>query len=266
MAASLKQRVVAAARAAGLVPALEAAKFVAAAARAREDNARFLAAHPGFAPPSLWWMHDMYGHASFRQYAESGAATAAALVALVERFGAAGPPRAADWGCGLARVLRHLPPAWERSGFDYNRRAIAWCRDHIAGAVFAENDLMPPLPAEARSFDVVYALSVFTHLSERSHDAWADEIARVLAPGGLFLGAFHMAPPEDQLLPDERRRFEEGRLVTRERVLEGGRTFTAFHPERYLRERLLARFDILDGPLPFFGQHLFVVRKAVGAA
>ena len=37
------------------------------------------------------------------------------------------------------------------------------------------------------TFDAVYAYSVFSHLSEVSHLAWIEEIARVLKPGGMLV-------------------------------------------------------------------------------
>lgn len=207
----------------------------------------------------------MYSHASYRLYDQTGADTAKSLAALIASSIAARGPSVADWGCGMGRVLRHLPDTYQLTGFDYNKAAINWCARSIPRARFFANDLMPPLPAEAEAFDAVYALSVFTHLSARGHEAWIAEIERVLRPGGVFIGAFHMRPAEGQLLPDERRLFDSGALVTREGVAEGGRTFTTFHPEAYLRGRLLAHFDIVEGPLDFFGQTAFVARRPLVA-
>ncbi|MBB5517557.1 class I SAM-dependent methyltransferase [Amphiplicatus metriothermophilus] len=260
-----KQRLVALARGLGVLPVLEAARFLRAAALSACENRAYLKAHPGFAPPPLWWMHDMYSHASYARYMASGKATAVQIVRRIDAHCPAPRPRVADWGCGLGRVIRHLPERYDRTGFDYNRAAIDWCKAHIRGATFRRNAAAPPLPAEDGAFDALYALSVFTHLSEAGHRAWIAEVARVLAPGGIFLGAFHMTPRAGQLLPGERARFEAGELVVRGRVKEGRRIFTAIHPERYLRERLLAGFDILEGPTPFFDQTLFVARKRPGA-
>ncbi len=83
----------------------------------------------------------------------------------------------------------------------------------------------------------------------------------MLVPGGVFLGAFHMTPGEGQLLAEEQRRFDAGDLVVRGHVKEGSRANVAYHPEAYLRARLFDGFQVLEGPTPFFGQSLFVVRK-----
>lgn len=262
----MKQRLLAAARGLGLLPALDAVRFLRSRTASAAENRRFLDAHPDFDPPPLWWMHDMYRHTSFELYWRTGAATAAALAARIDAHVTAerqrvDAVRVADWGCGLARVLRHLPERYQRTGFDYNEHAVAWCAEHVKGAQFFHNGLYPPLPAAAASFDALYALSVFTHLSEEAHRAWIADIARALAPGGIFLGAFHMRPPPGQLLPEEMARFDAGKLVVRANVKEGSRTFVAYHPEAYLRRELLQGWEILEEPAEFFGQTLFVARR-----
>ncbi len=257
----MKQRLVSVARRLGLLPALDAARFMRAKWRTGEENRAFQVAHPDFVAPPLWWMHDMYRHTSFELYWQTGRATAAGVTERIDRHVKANTPRVADWGCGLARVLRHLPDRYERSGFDYNPNAITWCAEHIKGARFLRNGLRPPLPVDAASFDALYALSVFTHLSAEAHEAWIAEIARALAPGGVFIGAFHMNPAPGQLLPDEQAQFDRGNLVVRGGVKEGSRTYVAYHPEAYLRDHLFRGWEILEGPTEFFGQALFLARR-----
>ena len=256
-----KQQLLSVARVLRLLPLLDAVRFLRVRAASVKDNAQFLKEHSDFVAPPLWWMHDMYRHTSYAKYWRTGRETAAGIAERIDRFVDAPAPRVADWGCGLARVIRHLPHGYERTGFDYNPNAIRWDAEHIGNIRFLKNELMPPLPVESASFDALYALSVFTHLSGEAHEQWIAEIERVLAPGGIFLGAFHMRPEAGQLLPGEQARFDAGDLVVRGAVKEGSRTYTAYHPEQYLRERLLCRFDVVEGPTDFFGQTLFVARK-----
>lgn len=255
-----KQRLLAVARRARILPLLDAVRYLRCRRESAEVNRRFLEAHSDFAPPPLWWMHDMYRHTSFDLYWRMGRQNASVVAEKVGKHIETQNPCVADWGCGLARVIRHLPESWGRTGFDYNRRAVDWCKEHIPGIEFRRNGLMPPLPAADASFDALYALSVFTHLSAEAHRRWIAEIERVLKPGGVFLGAFHMALEPGQLLPGEQARFDAGELVVRGGVKEGSRTYTAYHPEPYLR-RLLGNFDILEGPIAPTGQTLFVARR-----
>jgi SAM-dependent methyltransferase len=261
MQASQKQRAIAFARRLGLVPLLERMKYLSAVSKTSSANAAYLRDNPDFDPLPLWWMHDMYSHVSFELYMRTGRETASGISSRIDKYTSLSAPRVADWGCGLARVLRHLPAHYRLYGFDYNPKAITWCEEHIDGAQFNVNGLRPPLPAADCSFDALFALSVSTHLSPQGHAIWIEEISRVLAAGGIFLGAFHTSLARDQLLRGERSRFESGELVTRRGVSEGGRTYVAYHPESYVRSALTPWFDVIEGPTPFLGQSLFVARK-----
>src|SRR4051794_4931713 len=97
-----------------------------------------------------------------------------------------------DFGCGCGRVTRWFDRFGGRvAGSDVSRPAIEWCRDNLGFARFEVNGLAPPLDFDDSSFDLVYALSVFTHLTEELQLAWRDELLRVLRPGGLFLLTTH---------------------------------------------------------------------------
>lgn len=259
--ASAKQQLVAKARIFGVLPALEVVKFARSALETASDNRLYRERNPSFRPPPLWWMHDMYSHTSYQRYALTGEETARELTARIDRFSRDERPRLADWGCGLGRVTRHLAALYDVTGFDYNKQAVAWCRSAIPSSTFRLCNIAPPLPAENQSFDVVTALSVFTHLSARGHRLWISEVLRVLKPGGLFLGSFHVSPREGQLLKKEQEAFEAGRLVVRGHVKEGARIYTAYHPEGYLLGSFLDGFEVLEGPVPFFGQGLLCARK-----
>lgn len=258
---SLKQRLLLAARRAGVLPALDVIRFLWSRWKRADENRRFLETHPDFAPPPLWWMHDMYRHTSYDLYWRQGKTAADIIAKKIDAHVKIPSPRVADWGCGLARVLRHLPKRYRLVGFDYNPDAVRWSTTHIAGVQFFENGLMPPLRVEAESFDALYALSVFTHLSAEAHDLWIAEIERVLSPGGVFIGTFHMQLPPGQLLAAEQARFDAGELVLRGGVKEGSRIYTAHHPETYIRDHLLKNFVVLEGPSDFIGQSLFVAQR-----
>ena len=99
-----------------------------------------------------------------------------------------------DFGCGCGRTLlwfaRQFPKVqWH--GSDVDAESIEWCRKSIPGGVFAVNGSIPPLPFPDNSFDLIYAVSVFTHLSEEHQRAWLPELRRILRPGGRLLLSFH---------------------------------------------------------------------------
>jgi SAM-dependent methyltransferase len=152
-----------------------------------------------------------------------------------------------DFGCGCGRVTRwwHEFPGTV-AGTDLDRRAIAWCRSNLAFARFEVNALAPPLAFADESVDLVYALSVFTHLTAELQLAWRDELRRVLRPGGLLLVTTHGRSYLPRLDADELDRFERGELVVRWRDLPGTNLCSAYHPEPYLRGAFATGFAFLE--------------------
>src|SRR5262249_35167165 len=64
---------------------------------------------------------------------------------------------------------------------------LPFCQKEFRWGTFTQNDRLPPTGFPAESFDFVYALSVFSHLSEDAHRKWLEEFKRILAPGGVFI-------------------------------------------------------------------------------
>jgi SAM-dependent methyltransferase len=129
----------------------------------------------------------------FREFhEESGRARKAAIVeALPDGYSFEGR-RVLDFGCGSGRVLRQFLPeavAGEFWGCDLHSPTIAWLDEHLSPPLrFYVNDEIPT-PHPDGYFDLVYAISVFTHIT---HDwsAWLLELHRILRPDGLLLVTF----------------------------------------------------------------------------
>jgi SAM-dependent methyltransferase len=152
-----------------------------------------------------------------------------------------------DFGCGCGRVTRYWAGfPGSVAGSDVSVKAVDWCRSNLGFARFETNDLAPPLAFADAGFDLVYALSVFTHLTEDLQAAWRDELRRVLRPGGVLLVTTHGASYAPRLDPNERARFDRGELVVRWGDLPGTNLCSAYHPERYLRETFADGFTFLE--------------------
>ena len=146
--------------------------------------------HDGLRLPPDDLSYDAYGHSDWTTYAASGRQHAEFFSSVIRRhMPATTPLRICEWGCGPARIIRHLPTLLadlkpQLTGTDYNLRSIAWCKENIADVSFAPNKLEPPIALPAASFNCIYCLSVFTHLSEPMHSAWIAELTRLVEPGG----------------------------------------------------------------------------------
>jgi SAM-dependent methyltransferase len=174
----------------------------------------------------------------YSRYYFNGRKTAEWLVGLVGRHIDLKGASILDWGCGPARVIRHLPDLVEGGSFygtDYNQQSISWCSANFTDIYFHSNDLMPGLIYEKEMFDLIYGISIFTHLSREAHEAWLNELTRVLKPGGILFVTLHGPSFREKLTPREQGLFDSDELVIRGHVTEGHRTFTAFHPEQWVR-------------------------------
>ena len=173
-----------------------------------------------------------------------------------------------DFGCGCGRVLRYWQglPQTEIHGAEPSEPLAEWCRRNLPFARIVRTRALPPLPYESAGFDLVYAVSVFTHLTEQEQLLWTAELARILRPGGLLLLTLHGDRYVGKLSAAERRTYEEGRLVVRHASAAGTNLCAAYHPAVFVRERLSAGFDLLEHTTAGFEkgapeQDLVVLRK-----
>lgn len=101
--------------------------------------------------------------------------------------------RILDFGCGAGRLLRHLLPearAGEVEGCDIDAASIDWIESALSPPLTVwQSSEAPPLPRPDGHYDLVIALSVFSHLGA-NWPAWLIELHRVLKPGGLLVATF----------------------------------------------------------------------------
>jgi SAM-dependent methyltransferase len=208
---------------------------------------RFHRLNPEFALPPAALAYDAFGHWEPESYRRQGTDHAAYIAGLIKRY-RPGAQIICEWGCGPMRVLRHMRNHFENErliGLDFNPSTIAWCRRHFAGMQFICNDMDLPLPLHDGEADVIYAISVFTHLSERHHRDYVVDLMRCLSPGGVLIVTLHGSRYVKKLTASEREQFDQGQLVVRAGVTEGKRTYVAFHSPDFVRH-LFRDFDILE--------------------
>lgn len=152
-----------------------------------------------------------------------------------------------DFGCGSGRLLRWWADVSgpQIHGCDYNRRLVSWCDAHPEFAEVRATELAPPLPYDDASFDFLYALSVFTHLTIDLSDRWFAEIARIVKPGGLFWFTVHGESYTDRLLASERDRFDTGEPIVHFPEIEGTNLCSVFWPRESIARLLADRFEIV---------------------
>jgi SAM-dependent methyltransferase len=109
---------------------------------------------------------------------------------LHQRFTGSPLLEALDFGCGWGRIIRFFLKDVDPNnlyGIDLSERALEACRATNRWCQFLPTNQFPPTGFEDDKFDLIYAYSVFSHLSEEAHMRWLGEFRRIASPGGLIV-------------------------------------------------------------------------------
>ena len=233
-------------------------------------NALFRLKNPNMAMPPLRWLHDTY-RCDLSRFWEDGRNTAKELIDRAKtHIGSEKEWQVLDWGCGAARITRHLPAfkvIATVTGADVHTDMIAWHRHHLPGINF---DILPPAPPvqmHADQFHLIIGISVLTHIPAERQSAWLLEIKRLLRRGGVFIFTTHGKAFDRLMDPAEKKRLQEEGCLTQSYPEAGHRMMTTIHDAEKLRSLLSIHFDVMshiDGkfdPEAAGGQDLWIVKK-----
>lgn len=158
--------------------------------------------------------------------------------------------RVLDFGCGWGRltrlIARDVAPG-RLFGCDPSEDILEACRTTRVPATVARSDFLPErLPFEA-PFDLAFAFSVFTHLSERAHECCLDALHAGLAPGALLVvtvrpPAYMQRPADESGYVFEPHPADPGHPQW---AGDGMHYGEAVVPLPYVRERWGGRFELL---------------------
>lgn len=123
-----------------------------------------------------------------------------------------------DVGCGIGRIARcivlHFGDSIRYSGFDVFRKGVSWCTENITPAypsyTFSIVDVHNSaynvtgkdkgseynFPYEDNSFDLVFLISVFTHMKSADTEQYISQISRVLKSGGRCFATWFLLNDE----------------------------------------------------------------------
>ncbi len=103
-----------------------------------------------------------------------------------------------DFGCGTGRVIRNFhdaPESCHLYGTDIDEDIINWCKEYPATNIqWSLNGHQPPLSFPDNTFDLIYAISVFTHLNEEFQHLWLSELQRIAKSGAIIILTVHGGP------------------------------------------------------------------------
>lgn len=265
-----KQRVANILRRINLLQFTDKLMFVVNFMKSRKSNQLFLAKHPDFIPPPATLAYDAYNHTNYQAYYDMGLKHSSLIADLIREYVNEKEIKICEWGCGPARVIRHLEniDGFERIelfGTDYNENSINWCNENITNVRFLKNELEPPLPIEDELFDCVYAVSIFTHLSEKMHYSWISELFRIIKPNGILIFTTHGDLCARRLLPTDKALYKSGLLVIKGQIKEGKKHFAAYQPPQFIKTKLMKDYVIekhITNPASYqLEQEVWVAKK-----
>jgi len=219
-------------------------------------------------------------HGGTDRYLTTGQADSAMIRQYLDRLGVRlNGVSVMDWGCRDCRVLRHFASdtrACEFWGVDQHGPSMEWAKASLSPPFrFVTCSAYPHLPFEDRTFDVIYAISVLTHIASLS-DAWLMELRRILKPGGYGLFTMHdehtwklinkddAARAEWRLEKEDIARAEKGDLVIMDGPELPSEYVNVFCSTARIRREWGQYFEIVSlDPYAYFIQSMVVLRKPV---
>ncbi len=208
----------------------------------REKNAKFRELNPTIAFPPDYLMYEAF-MLDYKAYIEGGLISAKWLVDTCREYRNEPIKSVLDWGCGPGRIVRHMPELLHNTAYVHacapNAKSIAWCSEHLTDISFHHSSQKATLPYDNGQFDLIYGISILTHLSEENHRAWIEELTRVMSSGGILILTTQGNNYRNQLSPREQKLFDQGNLVVQSTSTEGHRSYAAYQPPEYMRQLLM---------------------------
>jgi SAM-dependent methyltransferase len=235
-------------RAAGLMHLTDVMRYRYYKFKNSKKNQQFRKEHPEVKLPPDYHIYESF-QIDYEEYYLKSRESAEWVLGFLKKYKPLEKLTVLDWGCGPGRIIRHLPDFLDAEsrifGTDYNEVSINWCKTNLPGIDFNLNGLEADLPYDNDFFDFIYGISIFTHLSEKMHYEWIEELFRVMKPGGVLFLTMHGDAFIPKLSKAELDDYKSGRIVVRGNVKEGHRTFAAFHPEAFTK-KLFSKFNVLE--------------------
>jgi SAM-dependent methyltransferase len=157
--------------------------------------------------------------------------------------------RVLDFGCGAGRTLRHFLSDASQAEFwgcDIDTPSVDWLKQNLSPPLHVfRNPPQPPISRPNGYFDLVYAISVFTHLTD-TWSEWLLDLHRVLGEGGLLITTYMGEGMSEQIAGEPWQEDRVGMNVLRawQSWDQGGPS--VLHSDWWIRAHWSRAFEILE--------------------
>jgi len=232
-------------------------------------NKKYRNQNPNFAFPPNYYLYETY-KLDYQQYKEDGEVSAKEIFEWTSKY-IQGEFKILEWGCGVGRIIRHIPNLINKGsvvfGADINEDMINWNSANIPDITFIKTGYLPPTFFDNNQFNLVFAISVFTHIEFRFQADWVTEIKRILSDNGVFLFTTHGKKYEINLDNNEKERLHNQGAVTIDYKQKGHRMMSTYNKYENFKNIVEEHFHILEYysgaeyPEKVGGQDLWIVQK-----
>lgn len=162
-----------------------------------------------------------------------------------------------DFGCGCGRAIRALAtllPACKLYGTDIDKEAVEWLKcNYSKYGDFCVTPHCPPTLFEDQKFDLVFGISVFTHLPEEMQFQWLKELGRITKSNGYVILTTHGEKHYKGLDPGILDIMNKKGFYYTDFGLNYGKSIslpdfyqTAFHSHAYIQKEWAQYFEVID--------------------
>lgn len=235
----------------------------------RKANQVYKQQYPQTVLPADYAFYETY-QLIYQKFIEDGELAAREITEWTNPYINSQNPCLLDWGCGAGRIIRHLSALQPHTilyGCDVNEEIIDWNKSNYPNICFTAIHGFPPMLYAPSFFNLVYGISVFTHIEAGQQVNWLIELHRILQTNGILLITTHGPYYYKKLLPVEKKILMEKGLYTQTYFKQGHRMMSTYHQPTHFKKMIEPYFTILeyyDGtvhPNKTGGQDLWILQK-----
>ena len=254
----------------GISATLDKLLFKVAQIKNKKSNSKYAKANYNISFPPDYYLYETY-QLNYQQYIEDGNLSAKEIIEWTIKYISISEINILEWGCGVSRTVRHINKYTSNNAqifaCDINDEMIRWNTKNIENVLFSKINYNPPTTYFSEQFNMIYAISVFTHIDVSQQENWAKEIHRILSKDGVFLFTTHGSKYVKKLLADEQKTLKTTGAFTKSYFQKGHRMMSTYNVANAYESMLKKYFSILefyDGekfPNKIGGQDLWIVKK-----
>jgi ubiquinone/menaquinone biosynthesis C-methylase UbiE len=240
----------------------------------RRKNESFRKLNPGLIIPPDYYLYETY-RLNYEEFFKDGEQTAKEIISWTSKYLGQNPLKILDWGCGVSRIVMHVQKFTNDNSAiyacDINEEMISFNKMHYKNVLYSLVAYQPPLTYDSGYFDLVYGLSIFTHIEAVMQFEWVKELYRILGEGGILLFTTQGRFFNPKLLKHEMRLLQENGVYSKAYGQKGHRMMSTYNDPESFRKLLEDHFEILefhDGATDqtkMGGQDLWIARKKPAA-